>query len=82
MLALYSPPGYRKTLLAKAIANNCGANFISIKGPELHKQWLERAMPMFENSLTRPMLLVYEEVDQAKQAVGRILQVLEEQMLQ
>ena len=29
------PPWLGKTLLAKAIANECGANFISIKGPEL-----------------------------------------------
>ena len=32
---LYGPPGCGKTLLAKAIANECGANFISIRGSEL-----------------------------------------------
>ena len=36
---LYGPPGCGKTLLAKAIANECQANFISIKGPHLQTMW-------------------------------------------
>ena len=35
----YGPPGCGKTLLAKAIANECQVNFICIKGPELLNMW-------------------------------------------
>merc|ERR1711988_539042 len=35
----YGPPGCGKTLMAKAVANECQANFISIKGPELLTMW-------------------------------------------
>lgn len=38
---LWGPPGCGKTLLAKAVANESAANFISVKGPELlNKVWL------------------------------------------
>ena len=39
---LWGPPGCGKTLLAKAVANESGANFISVKGPEL----LNKVRPM------------------------------------
>ena len=35
----YDRPGCGKTLLAKAVANECQANFISIRGPQLLTMW-------------------------------------------
>ncbi|CAL5400637.1 unnamed protein product [Camellia sinensis] len=37
---LYGPPGCGKTLIAKAVANEVGANFIHIKGPELLNKYV------------------------------------------
>src|SRR5437763_1550603 len=37
---LHGPPGTGKTLLAKAIAKECGVNFISVDGPEIFTKWL------------------------------------------
>jgi transitional endoplasmic reticulum ATPase len=37
---LHGPPGTGKTLLAKAVANESEANFISINGPELLSKWV------------------------------------------
>jgi transitional endoplasmic reticulum ATPase len=37
---LYGPPGTGKTLLAKALANECGVNFVSVDGPEIFTKWL------------------------------------------
>ena len=39
-MVLWGPPGTGKTLLAKAIANEAQANFISIKGPEMISKWV------------------------------------------
>ncbi len=51
---LYGPPGCGKTLLAKAAATGCGANFFSVRGPELLTMWLgesERAVrTLFETA--------------------------------
>jgi transitional endoplasmic reticulum ATPase len=39
-ILLFGAPGTGKTLIAKAIANEAKANFISIKGPELISKWV------------------------------------------
>jgi peroxin-1 len=39
-LLLYGYPGCGKTLLASAVAKECGLNFISIKGPELLNKYI------------------------------------------
>jgi AAA+ superfamily predicted ATPase len=40
---------FSKTLLAKAVANECQANFISIKGPELLTMWFGEVSLTFDN---------------------------------
>ena len=37
---LYGPPGTGKTLLAKAVAHECGVNFVAVNGSELFTKWL------------------------------------------
>lgn len=60
---LYGPPGCGKTLLAKAIANESGANFISVKGPELLDKYVgesERAVRLvFERARSSSPCIVF-----------------------
>ncbi|CAH8385717.1 unnamed protein product [Eruca vesicaria subsp. sativa] len=65
---LYGPPGCGKTLVAKAVANEAGANFIHIKGPELLQKYVgeaERAIrTVFQRARTSsPCILFFDEVD-------------------
>ncbi|KAL4458073.1 hypothetical protein ABPG75_012938 [Micractinium tetrahymenae] len=65
---LYGPPGCGKTLLAKAAAAQCGANFLSIRGPELLQKWLgesERAVrEVFDTARqAAPCLIFFDEID-------------------
>ncbi|KAL8214476.1 hypothetical protein R6Q57_003925 [Mikania cordata] len=64
----YGPPGCGKTLLAKAIASECQANFISIKGPELLTMWFGESeanvREIFDKARgSAPCVLFFDEVD-------------------
>jgi transitional endoplasmic reticulum ATPase len=64
----YGPPGCGKTLLAKAIANECQANFISIKGPELLTMWFGESeanvRDIFDKARqSAPCVLFFDELD-------------------
>ena len=64
----YGPPGCGKTLLAKAIANECQANFISIKGPELLTMWFGESeanvRDLFDKARqAAPCVIFFDELD-------------------
>ncbi len=74
-LLLYGPPGSGKTLLAKAVATESQANFISIKGPELLSKFVgesERAMrEMFRKAKqSAPTIIFFDEFDSVAPSRG------------
>ncbi|KAJ3278477.1 AAA ATPase cdc48 [Borealophlyctis nickersoniae] len=71
----YGPPGCGKTLLAKAIANECQANFISIKGPELLTMWFGESeanvRDVFDKArAASPCVMFFDELDSIAKARG------------
>ena len=71
----YGPPGCGKTLLAKAIANECQANFISIKGPELLTMWFGESeanvRDVFDKARSAaPCVLFFDELDSIAKSRG------------
>lgn len=71
----YGPPGCGKTLMAKAVANECQANFISIKGPELLTMWFGESeanvRDVFEKARqSAPCVLFFDELDSIAQQRG------------
>ncbi len=67
-LLLYGPPGTGKTLLAKAVANESQANFISVKGPELLNKFVgesEKAVrEIFRKARqAAPCVIFFDEID-------------------
>ena len=71
----YGPPGCGKTLLAKAIANECQANFISVKGPELLTKWFGESeanvRELFDKARqASPCVIFFDEMDSIAKARG------------
>jgi transitional endoplasmic reticulum ATPase len=65
---LYGPPGTGKTLLAKAVATESEANFISVKGPELLNKYVgesEKAVrEIFKKAKqVAPSVIFFDEID-------------------
>ncbi|TXT67249.1 MAG: Cell division cycle protein [Promethearchaeota archaeon] len=75
-ILLYGPPGCGKTLLARAVASESKANFISIKGPELLSKWVgesEKAIrEVFRKAkMAAPCIIFFDEFDSIAPSRGR-----------
>ena len=67
-ILIYGPPGCGKTLLARGIATESEANFITIKGPEVFSKWVgesEKAIrEVFRKArMAAPAVIFFDEVD-------------------
>ncbi len=65
---LSGPPGTGKTMLAKAVANEANANFISVKGPELISKWVgeseKHVREIFKKARqVAPSIIFFDEFD-------------------
>jgi transitional endoplasmic reticulum ATPase len=64
----YGPPGTGKTLIAKAVANESGANFICVNGPEIANKWLGESEKAIRQIFKRakqmaPCIIFFDEMD-------------------
>ncbi len=65
---LAGPPGSGKTLIARALANQCEASFISIKGPELLSKWVGESEKGVREVFriakqAAPSIIFFDEID-------------------
>ncbi|KXA95465.1 hypothetical protein AKJ37_00440 [candidate division MSBL1 archaeon SCGC-AAA259I09] len=67
-ILLYGPPGTGKTMLARAVATESEANFISIKGPELLSKWVGESEKAVRQTFKKarqaaPAIVFFDEID-------------------
>lgn len=67
-ILLFGPPGCGKTLVARALANEAGVNFIAVKGPELIAKWVgtseENIRKIFKRARQAvPSILFFDEIE-------------------
>ncbi|MFC6903624.1 CDC48 family AAA ATPase [Halalkalicoccus tibetensis] len=72
---LYGPPGTGKTLMAKAVANETNANFISIRGPQLLSKWVGESEKAIRQTFRKarqvsPTVIFFDELDALAPARG------------
>jgi len=77
-ILLSGPPGTGKTLLAKAVANEANANFISVKGPELISKWVgeseKHVREIFRKARqVAPAIIFFDEFDSISKQRGASL---------
>ena len=67
-ILLYGPPGTGKTLLAKAVANEANANFISVKGPQILSKYVGESEKAIRDTFKKarqvaPCIIFFDEID-------------------
>jgi len=67
-ILLYGPPGCGKTLVARALANECGVNFIPVKGPQLISKWVgeseSNVRKLFKMARqSAPCIIFFDEIE-------------------
>jgi len=75
-ILLYGPPGCGKTMLAKAVANQSQANFISIKGPECLSMWFGESEANVRDLMSKVSQLPFSQFTSFVACFARLLMPL------